>query len=1163
MKTKIYLLILFFSGFSGFAFSPPVITNPTSLEVCDQNNDGVEAFDLTVKIPEVLGALNPSDYSVTFHETQTDAIIGANPISNIGSYININPFFQTVYIRVSENVSGDYSTTSLQLIVNQKPIINPNLTNFYISDSPFDGFGVFDLTTKDAEIVFGATASFVTYYPSISDAANGTNQISNPTAYTNFTNPQTIGVRVTNAVTGCYQTGSFQLIVSDGLPIVTPNEYRICDVGNDTNESFDLTSKNEEILGNLNPALYTVNYYTTSQDAVNDVNSIPSPAAYILSVSIGTVYARVFENANPSNFANTSLGLKIVPMPIGTISGPSTVCQGELAIMSFQATNSAPPFSFYYNINGVAAGIASASLGNNVSVYINTNNVGTYTYDLVAVLSQNEAYCYNPQSGSFTVQVLAAPTIVGNVPDISVPDIPYDGIATFNLTFYENIILTNQTGATITYYTNQFDAQAQSSPIINPSAYVATNGQEIWFRLNYPSGCPLISSFNLYTTNPDIVFIPDANFKAKLIALGVDTNSDGEIQVIEASGYWNNQLDVSNSNISDLTGIKSFTNIGSLNCSFNQLTTLDIANMNAPNSVALSINCSNNLLTEIVFENNLINDLDCSNNNLTNFNFNGSNITILSINYNPLSANLDFSSLTNLVRVDIVDAQFVESINIKTGRNTFPSFAGGMPSLRHICCEESNVTIVNNQLVSMGYVNAIASSYCSFTPGGNYNTITGTVTFDANNNGCDGSDVVQPNIRININDGTIQGAIFTNATGNYTFYTQTGSFALSPAIENPSWYNFSPTSAIIPFANNNNNISTQDFCLAANGIHRDVEMVIVPITPARPGFDAEYKLVYRNKGNQTVDVIPSFTYNDAVLDLVNTSVAPTQTNVGGLSWFIPNVLPFQSGSIDIVLNVNAPTEIPAVNNGDLLTFTSFVDITGTDENWSDNSFTLNQTVVGSFDPNDITCLEGAVVSPTEIGNYLHYNIRFENTGTAPAEFIVVKVEVNETDFDINSLQIMNSSNPVYARINRNIVEFVFQNIQLQAGGHGNILLKIKSKNNLLVGDEVNKKANIYFDYNFPIETNDAETIFQTLNNSDFENDASISVYPNPSNGIVFINCDNSIKSVQLYDIQGRLLQTNLTNDNQINLDISSQSNGVYFLKITSEKGIGVQKIIKE
>ena len=73
--------------------------------------------------------------------------------------------------------------------------------------------------------------------------------------------------------------------------------------------------------------------------------------------------------------------------------------------------------------------------------------------------------------------------------------------------------------------------------------------------------------------NGQIVNIPDANFKAKLIALGVDSNTDGLIQNTEALAITN--LNVLNSNIADLTGIEAFTNLSSLHCGSNNLTTLN------------------------------------------------------------------------------------------------------------------------------------------------------------------------------------------------------------------------------------------------------------------------------------------------------------------------------------------------------------------------------------------------------------------------------------------------------------------------------------------------------------------------------------------------------------------------------------------------------------
>ena len=88
------------------------------------------------------------------------------------------------------------------------------------------------------------------------------------------------------------------------------------------------------------------------------------------------------------------------------------------------------------------------------------------------------------------------------------------------------------------------------------------------------------------------VTIPDANFKAKLLAIGVDTNSDGIIQTTEAISV--TTLDISGASILNLTGINAFTNITNLNCSDNLLT-------------SVSINISN--LTTLNLYNNLINTL--------------------------------------------------------------------------------------------------------------------------------------------------------------------------------------------------------------------------------------------------------------------------------------------------------------------------------------------------------------------------------------------------------------------------------------------------------------------------------------------------------------------------------------------------------------------------
>jgi hypothetical protein len=299
------------------------------------------------------------------------------------------------------------------------------------------------------------------------------------------------------------------------------------------------------------------------------------------------------------------------------------------------------------------------------------------------------------------------------------------------------------------------------------------------------------------------------------------------------------------------------------------------------------------------------------------------------------------------------------------------------------------------------------------------------------------------------------------------------------------------------------------------------------------------------------------------MDYLSSTQTVVAQNTGFLAFNVASLLPFESRSFEIVFTINAPTDQIPVNINDVLPFSAIINVSNNDQNITDNSFTLNQIVVGSYDPNDITCLEGDIVSPSEIGNYLHYNIRFENTGTAAAENIVVKTEINPDEFNINTLQLLNASPAVDARIRGNTIEFIFQGIFLETGGHGNVLLKVKTKPSLQTGALVKNKANIYFDYNFPIITNDAVTVFQTLSNPDFEIDKSVKIYPNPTNSLVNISGDFNIKSIQLFDVQGRLLQTSLSNDTNTILNLTQKANGMYFIKVISEAGIKVEKLIKK
>ena len=621
---------------------------------------------------------------------------------------------------------------------------------------------------------------------------------------------------------------------------------------------------------------------------------------------------------------------------------------------------------------------------------------------------------------------------------------------------------------------------------------------------------------------------------------------------ISFNGTSNNNLNFANSpnlqGLSIISGdmsIIDLTNVPQLYgliISDNPITSLNLSNNNLINSLSV-MGCP-------------ISTLDLSNlSNLTNASFRGLLISDLDLSNSPLVSSISFHDNPNLTHVNLKSG-VANTINYNI--STFYN----VPNLQFICIDEGDV--INYSIIQNPPVIS-TSSYCSFIPGGDYNTITGLVRYDFNQNGCDVLDFPANYTRIDVNlDGvSTNSSVFSNGNGEYNLYTSTtGVFGLVPNVENPNYFTINPNPAVVNIPVIDDSTTTQNFCITANGVHPDLEIVIAPIIPARPGFDAVYKIVYKNKGNQTVDGYVNFTYNETLLDLISSSVAPTNAGSGMMNWFMPGLVPFQSGSIIITLNVNSPQETPAVNIGDILTFNAFIDVT-TDDNWNDNNFDFNQTVVGSFDPNDITCIEGDVVAPSYIGEYLHYVINFENTGTAAAENVVVKIEVNPNDFDINTLRILESSHNATIKITNNILEIIFQTIMLDTGGHGNVLLKVKSRENLILNDIVSNNAKIYFDYNFPILTNDANTTFQVLSNSILTKDVAINLYPNPTSSLVNIKAENTIKSTELYDVQGRLIQINKSDSNEVVLDISIYNLGIYFIKVTTDFGSQIKKIVKE
>jgi uncharacterized repeat protein (TIGR01451 family) len=336
------------------------------------------------------------------------------------------------------------------------------------------------------------------------------------------------------------------------------------------------------------------------------------------------------------------------------------------------------------------------------------------------------------------------------------------------------------------------------------------------------------------------------------------------------------------------------------------------------------------------------------------------------------------------------------------------------------------------------------------------------------------------------------------------------------------------------------------------------------VNQAIPGNVATYRIHYKNNGSTNLNGSIQLTYNNTKLTFASATPSQNSSSAGTLTWNYTNLLPFEERYIDLSLNVLIP---PTVNVNDLLTFTVVANPTAGDNVPLNNTMTWNQLVRSSFDPNDKTVIEGATITTTQATNYLTYVTRFQNTGNANATTVVIK-ETLDPKLDWNTFEPIASSHNSNIQIkNGNEVTYTFSNIDLPYEGanepasHGWMAYRIKPKSNVVIGDIMSSKSDIYFDYNAPIITNTVSTQVTALGTTDFVKN-NFKVYPNPAANYLIIEANITADALyQIMDVNGKLLLSN-TLESLKPIDISTLQGGFYMVNIITNQGKATYKLIK-
>ncbi len=279
---------------------------PTNLTQCSDN--GSACFNLTDNNNPILGTLNPSEYSITYHISQLDVTTGANPINTTQLYCtSSSPML--IYARLLNLGTNQTQVFTFQLIIETVNSGINQLPNMVQCDDNNDGQVTFDLTTVQSQI---NNLGSLIFYSNYQDAVIGTNAITNPTAYTVTVagNPINIFVRVD--LQGCDALYSLVLLATANC-----NVSSTCINANSLCNALGAPFVNTQNLSFSEPG---ANY--------GCLNTHPNPTWFYLPVSSpGTISLKVEQNRN-IDFNSDFLDVDYIVY--GPFTSPVAPCNGSL-----------------------------------------------------------------------------------------------------------------------------------------------------------------------------------------------------------------------------------------------------------------------------------------------------------------------------------------------------------------------------------------------------------------------------------------------------------------------------------------------------------------------------------------------------------------------------------------------------------------------------------------------------------------------------------------------------------------------------------------------------------------------------------------------------------------------------------------------------------------
>lgn len=268
--------------------------NITLNNICDNNNDGSEIYNLTEAQSQIYSG---SNVSFTYYLNYNPATqVFSNQITNPSQFL-ISAGSATVYVKVKFNGNECFSVSKLNIQMTFLPPVVLNAAILAKCDEDFNLNETFQLSDAIPQLFIASqntdplSAMTITYYNTAAQANAGSpaNQIG-PTVTTNVSSVQ-VWARFQSQTTGCYSVAPIQLNTYFP-PKAINSAITVCDENLDGSYEVNLLNFTNLMVDIPNPA-NTFSFYLTQQDAQNGTNAIANPGNFTANPFPAQIWVKV------------------------------------------------------------------------------------------------------------------------------------------------------------------------------------------------------------------------------------------------------------------------------------------------------------------------------------------------------------------------------------------------------------------------------------------------------------------------------------------------------------------------------------------------------------------------------------------------------------------------------------------------------------------------------------------------------------------------------------------------------------------------------------------------------------------------------------------------------------------------------------------------------